>query len=121
MYEPKLKRSSLPVGIRPENFRRQVEDLRCLPFVRSSDPTLQRLRDKMGTITDAVLASTLKELIADGIVKRQSFTRSRPAWSIPLRRKACPLFLSSTASVIGLPRIILSSPFCSVRSAPTSR
>ena len=41
----------------------------------------------MGTITDAVLASTLKELIADGIVKRQSFNEIPPRVEYSLTEK----------------------------------
>ena len=36
------------------------------------------LRKEMGNITDAVLASALKELIANGIVKRQSKSGIQP-------------------------------------------
>ena len=36
------------------------------------------IRKEMANITDAVLASTLKELIADGIVKRQQFDEIPP-------------------------------------------
>ncbi len=36
------------------------------------------IRREMGNITDAVLASTLKELIADGLVARESFDEIPP-------------------------------------------
>lgn len=36
------------------------------------------IRKEMANITDAVLASTLKELISDGIVKRQQFDEIPP-------------------------------------------
>lgn len=45
------------------------------------------LHDKMVTITDAVLASTLKELIADHLVKRQSFDEMPPRVEYSLTEK----------------------------------
>lgn len=36
------------------------------------------LRSKMSNITDAVLAATLKEILADGIVLRQQFNEIPP-------------------------------------------
>ena len=41
------------------------------------------IRREMANITDAVLASTLKELIADDIISRNPMMRSRRAWNIP--------------------------------------
>ena len=45
------------------------------------------LRKEMGNITDAVLASALKELIANGIVKRQSYDEIPPRVEYSLTEK----------------------------------
>ena len=79
MYEPKLEkdlRCPLEYGLKIFGGKWKTRVV-CL---LSEAQTLRysALRDKMGTITDAVLASTLKELIADGIVKRQSFNEIPP-------------------------------------------
>lgn len=45
------------------------------------------LRKEMGNITDAVLASTLKALIANGIVSRKSFDEIPPRMEYALTEK----------------------------------
>lgn len=45
------------------------------------------LRREMGNITDAVLASTLKELIANGIVERKSYNEIPPRVEYSLTEK----------------------------------
>ncbi|MGN0404732.1 MAG: winged helix-turn-helix transcriptional regulator [Bariatricus sp.] len=45
------------------------------------------IRKEMGNITDAVLASTLKELIADGIVLRRSYDEIPPRVEYSLSEK----------------------------------
>lgn len=45
------------------------------------------LRKEMGNITDAVLASTLKALIANGIVSRKSFDEIPPRVEYALTEK----------------------------------
>ena len=45
------------------------------------------LRRKMGNITDAVLAGTLKSLIADGIVSRKSYDEIPPRVEYSLTQK----------------------------------
>lgn len=48
------------------------------------------LRKEMANITDAVLATTLKELIADGIIVRQSYDEIPPRVEYSLTEKgAC--------------------------------
>lgn len=74
MYEPKLEkdlRCPLEYGLKIFGGKWKTRVV-CL---LSEAQTLRysALRNKMVPITDAVLASTLKELIADQIVKRQSF------------------------------------------------
>ena len=46
-----------------------------------------QLRSEMGNITDAVLASTLKELIADEMVLRKSYDEIPPRVEYSLTRK----------------------------------
>ena len=88
MYEPKLEkdlRCPLEYGLKIFGGKWKTRVV-CL---LSEAQTLRysALRDKMGTITDAVLASTLKELIADGIVKRQSFNEIPPRVEYSLTEK----------------------------------
>ncbi len=45
------------------------------------------LRREMGNITDAVLAAALKELITNGIVKRQSYDEIPPRVEYSLTEK----------------------------------
>lgn len=45
------------------------------------------LRTEMGNITDAVLAASLKELIADGIVRRRSYDEIPPRVEYSLTEK----------------------------------
>lgn len=55
------------------------------------------LRGEMGNITDAVLASALKELIADGMVERRSYDEIPPRVEYRLTergRTAVPILLS---------------------------
>lgn len=47
------------------------------------------LRREMTNITDAVLATTLKELIVDGIVQRQQFDEIPPRVEYSLTEKGC--------------------------------
>lgn len=49
------------------------------------------LRKEMANITDAVLATTLKELIADGIVRRQSYDEIPPRVEYLLTEKGTPV------------------------------
>ena len=46
------------------------------------------LRKEMGNITDAVLAASLKELIANDIVIRKSYDEIPPVWNIPFPKRA---------------------------------
>lgn len=47
------------------------------------------LRKEMGNITDAVLAATLKELIADDIIVRKSYDEVPPHVEYSLTQKGC--------------------------------
>ena len=88
MYEPKLEkdlRCPLEYGLKIFGGKWKTRVV-CL---LSEAQTLRysALRNKMVPITDAVLASTLKELIADQIVKRQSFDEIPPRVEYSLTEK----------------------------------
>lgn len=53
-------------------------------------PRYSELRTQMGNITDAVLASTLKFLIANGIVLRKSYNEIPPRVDYTLSEKDHP-------------------------------
>lgn len=53
-------------------------------------PRYSELRTQMGNITDAVLASTLKFLIANGIVLRKSYNEIPPRVDYTLSEKSHP-------------------------------
>lgn len=53
-------------------------------------PRYSELRTQMGNITDAVLASTLKSLIANGIVLRKSYNEIPPRVDYTLSEKGHP-------------------------------
>lgn len=53
-------------------------------------PRYSKLRTQMGNITDAVLASTLKFLIANGIVLRKSYNEIPPRMDYTLSEKGHP-------------------------------
>ena len=88
MYEPKLEkdlRCPLEYGLKIFGGKWKTRVV-CL---LSEAQTLRysALRDKMGTITDAVLASTLKGLIANGIVERRSYDEIPPRVEYSLTEK----------------------------------
>ena len=62
------------------------------------------LRKEMGNITDAVLASALKDLIANGIIERQSFDEIPPRveYSLSERGKSVVSILQSICQWAGL-------------------
>ena len=62
------------------------------------------LRKEMGNITDAVLASTLKELIANGIVERRSYDEIPPRveYSLTEKGKSVVPILQSICQWAGL-------------------
>ena len=53
-------------------------------------PRYSKLHTQMGNITDAVLASTLKFLIANGIVLRKSYNEIPPRVDYTLSEKGHP-------------------------------
>lgn len=60
--------------------------------VLSKKQTLRygQLREEMTNISDAVLSSSLKELLRDGLVQRRSFDEIPRAWSTRSRSAASP-------------------------------
>lgn len=52
------------------------------------------LRTQMGNITDAVLTSTLKFLIANSIVLRKSYNEIPRAWTTLFLKKAIPRIIN---------------------------
>ena len=71
------------------------------------------LRKEMANITDAVLATTLKELIADGIIVRQSYDEIPPRVEYSLTEKVfrwCPFCRASA-----------NGPAFSIRKKPIRR
>lgn len=57
-------------------------------------PRYSELRTQMGNITDAVLASTLKFLIANGIILRKSYNEIPPRVDYTLSEKAIPRIIN---------------------------
>ena len=70
------------------------------------------IRTEMYNITDAVLAATLKELIADGIVNRRSFDEIPPRVEYPqklykaLMNSQTVLTVWDDARLVGLIRVL---------------
>ena len=64
------------------------------------------IREEMTNITDAVLASTLTELITDEIIRRQQFNEIPPGSNMNLPKKDSPSSPSCKPFVNGLARII---------------
>lgn len=98
MYEPKLEkdlRCPLEYGLKMFGGKWKTRIV-CL-LSEAQILRYSALRNKMVPITDAVLASTLKELIADQIVKRQAFSEIPPRVEYSLTKKglsAIPLLHS---------------------------
>ena len=57
-------------------------------------PRYSELRTQMGNITDAVLTSTLKFLIANGIILRKSYNEFPRAWTTLFLKKAIPRIIN---------------------------
>ncbi len=82
------------------------------------------IREEMTNITDAVLASTLTELITDEIIRRQRFNEIPPGSNMNLPKKDSPSSPSCKPFVNGLARIIgkITKTRChNVKNAITTR
>ena len=89
MYEPKLEkdiRCPLEYGLRLFGGKWKT---RIICRLSEAQPLRYgQLRSQMTGITDAVLATTLKEMIADGMVSRQSYNEMPPRVEYTLTEKA---------------------------------
>ena len=88
MYQPKLEkdiRCPLEYGL-PLFGRKWKSRIICV-LAEKQILRYSGLRKEMMNITDAVLASTLKELIADQIVNRQSYDEIPPRVEYSLTEK----------------------------------
>lgn len=98
MYQRKQEKDIFcPPGIRHGALRRQMElfggkwSSRIICMLAALDmPRYSELRTQMGNITDAVLASTLKFLIANGIVLRKSYNEIPPRVDYTFSEKGHP-------------------------------
>ena len=79
MYKPKLEKDiRCPVEYGLNVFGGKWKSRVICVLAEKGTLRYSSIRKEMANITDAVLASTLKELIEDGIVKRQQFDEIPP-------------------------------------------
>lgn len=79
MYKPKLEKDiRCPLEYGLTVFGGKWKSRVICVLAEKGTLRYSSIRKEMANITDAVLASTLKELIADGIVKRQQFDEIPP-------------------------------------------
>ena len=88
MYEPKLKKDiRCPLEYGLEIFGGKWKSRIICVLAEKKRLRYSNLRREMTDITDAVLAATLKELIADGIVLRQQYDEIPPRVEYSLTEK----------------------------------
>ena len=88
MYQPKMEkdiRCPLEYGLATFGGKWKSRII-CVPAAQAP-LRYSVLRKEMGNITDAVLSSTLKELIADGMVLRTSYDEIPPRVEYQLTEK----------------------------------
>lgn len=79
MYKPKLEKDiRCPLEYGLTVFGGKWKSRVICVLANKGTLRYSSIRKEMANITDAVLASTLKELIADGIVKRKQFDEIPP-------------------------------------------
>ena len=79
MYKPKLEKDiRCPLEYGLTVFGGKWKSRVICVLAEKGTLRYSSIRKEMANITDAVLASTLKELIADGIVNRQQFDEIPP-------------------------------------------
>ena len=79
MYKPKLEKDiRCPLEYGLTVFGGKWKSRVICVLAEKETLRYSSIRKEMANITDAVLASTLKELISDGIVKRQQFDEIPP-------------------------------------------
>ena len=83
MYQPKLEKDiRCPLEYGLEIFGGKWKSRIICVLAEMKTLRYSELRKEMSNITDAVLASTLKELIRDKIVERKSFDEIPPHLSL---------------------------------------
>lgn len=88
MYKPKLEKDiRCPLEYGLEVFGGKWKSRIICVLAEKKVLRYGVLRKEMGNITDAVLAAALKELIADGIVHRQSYDEIPPKVEYRLTEK----------------------------------
>ena len=88
MYQPKLEKDiRCPLEYRLEIFGGKWKSRIICVLAEMKTLRYSELRKEMSNITDAVLASTLKELIRDKIVERKSFDEIPPHVEYSLSEK----------------------------------
>lgn len=88
MYQPKLEKDiRCPLEYGLEIFGGKWKSRIICVLAEMKTPRYSKLRKEMSNITDAVLASTLKELIRDKIVERKSFDEIPPHVEYSLSEK----------------------------------
>lgn len=79
MYKPKLEKDiRCPLEYGLDVFGGKWKSRVICVLAEKGTLRYSTIRKEMANITDAVLASTLKELISDGIVSRQQFDEIPP-------------------------------------------
>lgn len=88
MYQPKLEKDiRCPLEYELEIFGGKWKSRIICVLAEMKTLRYSELRKEMSNITDAVLASTLKELIRDKIVERKSFDEIPPHVEYSLSEK----------------------------------
>lgn len=88
MYQPKLEKDiRCPLEYGLETFGGKWKSRIICVLAEMKTLRYSELRKEMSNITDAVLASTLKELIRDKIVERKSFDEIPPHVEYSLSEK----------------------------------
>ncbi len=92
MYQPKLEKDiRCPLEYGLEIFGGKWKSRIICVLAEMQTLRYSELRKEMANITDAVLASTLKELIKDEIVERRSFDEIPPHVEYSLTEKGCSI------------------------------
>ena len=88
MYKPKLEKDiRCPLEYGLTVFGGKWKSRVICVLAKTGTLRYSAIRSEMSNITDAVLAATLKELIADDIVKRQQFDEIPPRVEYSLTEK----------------------------------
>ena len=125
MYTPRLEkdiRCPLEYGLTVFGGKWKSRVIRVL--AEKGTLRYSAIREEMTNITDAVLASTLKKLITDEIIRRQQFNEIPPRGEYELTQKgrsvspSCKPFVNGLARIIGK---IMKTRCHNVKNAITTR